>query len=198
MRIAINGFGRIGRIFFRQAFGLQNFDIVAINDLSDVENLAYLLKYDSVYGRYQKDVSFKENKLIVDGKDILVLKEKEPKNLPWKDLDIDIVVEASGVFTSFEASKAHLEAGAKRVVITAPTKDEITLTFTPNLEDREKISSLGEQALITSNASCTTNSVNPVLAIMHKRIGVKKAILTTNINKGSCDYWFSFRYYYGN
>jgi glyceraldehyde 3-phosphate dehydrogenase len=179
MRIAINGFGRIGRIFFRQAFGLPNFDIVAINDLSDVENLAYLLKYDSVYGRYQKDVSFKENKLIVDGKEILVLKEKEPKNLPWKDLDIDIVVEASGVFTSFEASKAHLEAGAKRVVITAPTKDEITLTFTPNLEDREKISSLGEQALITSNASCTTNSVNPVLAIMHKRIGVKKAILTT-------------------
>lgn len=179
MKIAINGFGRIGRIFFRQAFGSKNFDIVAINDLSEVENLAYLLKYDSVYGRYDKPVEVKEGKLIVDGQEILILQEKEPRNLPWKDLEIDIVVEATGVFTTYEKAKTHLEAGAKRVVITAPAKDEVTPTFTPNLEDLTKISSLGEFSLITSNASCTTNSVNPVLAVMHKRIGVKKAILTT-------------------
>ena len=180
MRIAINGFGRIGRIFFRLAFGKENFEIVAINDLSDIENLAYLLKYDSVYGRYDKNVEVKENKLIVDNKEILVFKESDPSKLPWKDLNIDLVVEATGFFTEFEKAKAHLTAGAKRVVITAPAKDEITYTFTPNLEkDLEKIFNLGEQGLITSNASCTTNSVNPVIYIMMNRIGIKKAILTT-------------------
>ena len=179
MKIAINGFGRIGRVFFRLAFGKENFDIVAINDLSDIENLAYLLKYDSVYGRYDKSVEVKENKLFVNGKEILVFKETDPKNLPWKDLNIDIVVEATGVFTEFEKAKSHLIAGAKRVVITAPAKDDITPHFTPGLEDLNKIYNLGEQGLITSNASCTTNSVNPVIAILNNRIGIKKAILTT-------------------
>ncbi|MFZ8848374.1 MAG: type I glyceraldehyde-3-phosphate dehydrogenase [Minisyncoccia bacterium] len=180
MRIAINGFGRIGRIFFRLAFNKENFDIVAINDLSDIENLAYLLKYDSVYGQYDKNVEVKDNKLIVEGREVLVFKEADPSKLPWKDLDIDLVVEATGFFTEFEKARAHLIAGAKRVVITAPAKDEITYTFTPNLErDLDKIFNLGEQGLITSNASCTTNSVNPVIYIMMKRIGVKKAILTT-------------------
>jgi glyceraldehyde 3-phosphate dehydrogenase len=179
MRIAINGFGRIGRIFFRQAFGYPNFEIIAINDLSDPQNLAYLLKYDTVYGPYEKSVEVKDNKLIVDGKEILIFKETDPTKLPWKDLDIDVVVEATGVFTEYEKAKAHLAAGAKRVVITAPTKDEITPTFTPGLEDLAKISSLCETEFITSNASCTTNSVNPVLAILMKRIGIKKAILTT-------------------
>jgi glyceraldehyde 3-phosphate dehydrogenase len=180
MRIAINGFGRIGRIFFRLAFNKENFDIVAINDLSDIENLAYLLKYDSVYGQYDKNVEVKDNKLIVEGREVLVFKETDPSKLPWKDLDIDLVVEATGFFTEFEKAKMHLIAGAKRVVITAPAKDEITYTFTPNLErDLDKIFNLGEQGLITSNASCTTNSVNPVIYIMMKRIGVKKAILTT-------------------
>jgi len=180
MRIAINGFGRIGRIFFRLAFGKENLDIVAINDLSEIENLAYLLKYDTVYGRYDKNVEVKENKLIIEGREVLVFKEADPSKLPWKDLNIDLVVEATGFFTEFEKAKAHLIAGAKRVVITAPAKDEITYTFTPNLErDLDKIFNLGEQGLITSNASCTTNSVNPVIYIMMKRIGVKKAILTT-------------------
>jgi glyceraldehyde 3-phosphate dehydrogenase len=180
MRIAINGFGRIGRIFFRLAFNKENFDIIAINDLSDIENLAYLLKYDSVYGQYDKNVEVKDNKLIVEGREVLVFKETDPSKLPWKDLDIDLVVEATGFFTEFEKARAHLIAGAKRVVITAPAKDEITYTFTPNLErDLDKIFNLGEQGLITSNASCTTNSVNPVIYIMMKRIGVKKAILTT-------------------
>ncbi len=179
MRIAINGFGRIGRIFFRIAFDHPDWEIVAINDLSDIENLAYLLKYDTVYGRYEKEVKVEGNTLVIDGKKVLVFAEKDPEKLPWKDLNIDIVVEATGVFTEFEKAKAHLKAGAKRVVITAPTKDEVTPHFTPNLEDLTKISSLGEFQWITSNASCTTNSVNPVLAILMKRIGIKKAILTT-------------------
>lgn len=179
MRIAINGFGRIGRIFFRVAFDKENFDIVAINDLSDIENLAYLLKYDTIYGKYEKEVKVENGKLIVDNKEILVFKETDPRNLPWKDLDIDLVIEATGFFTEYEKAKAHLEAGAKRVIITAPAKDDITIHFTPGLEDLEKISSLGDQALITSNASCTTNSVNPVIAILNERIGIKKAILTT-------------------
>jgi len=144
MRIAINGFGRIGRIFFRLAFNKGNFDIVAINDLSDIENLAYLLKYDSVYGQYDKNVEVKDNKLIVEGREVLVFKETDPSKLPWKDLDIDLVVEATGFFTEFEKARAHLIAGAKRVVITAPAKDEITYTFTPNLErDLDKIFNLG-------------------------------------------------------
>jgi glyceraldehyde 3-phosphate dehydrogenase len=179
MKIAINGFGRIGRIFFRQAFGYHNFEIIAINDLSDPQNLAYLLKYDTVYGPYEKSVEVKNNKLIVDDKEILIFKETDPTKLPWKDLGIDVVIEATGVFTEYEKAKAHLVAGAKRVVITAPAKDETTPTFTPGLEDLSKIGSLGEIGLITSNASCTTNSVNPVLAILMKRIGIKKAILTT-------------------
>jgi glyceraldehyde 3-phosphate dehydrogenase len=180
MRIAINGFGRIVRIFFILDFNKENYDIVAINDLSDIENLAYLLKYDSVYGQYDKNVEVKDNKLVIEGREVLVFKETDPSKLPWKDLNIDLVVEATGFFTEFEKAKAHLIAGAKRVVITAPAKDEITYTFTPNLErDLDKIFNLGEQGLITSNASCTTNSVNPVIYIMMKRIGIKKAILTT-------------------
>jgi glyceraldehyde 3-phosphate dehydrogenase len=180
MNIAINGFGRIGRVFFRQAFGRNNFNIVAINDLSDPQNLLYLLKYDSVYGRYEKELSLKENKFLIEDKEVLIFSEKDPANLPWKDLNIDLVVESTGFFTTFEKAKAHLLAGAKRVVITAPAKDEITYTFTPSLEkDLSKIFNMGEQGLITSNASCTTNSVNPVIYIMMKRIGIKKAILTT-------------------
>ncbi len=179
MKIAINGFGRIGRIFFRQAFNRESFEIIAINDLSSVENLAYLLKYDSVYGRYNHEISFSNNKLIVDGKEVIVLAEKDPTKLPWRDLNIDLVVEATGLFTEYEKARAHLLAGAKRVVITAPTHDETTPHFTPGLEDLGRLMSLGEFSLITSNASCTTNSVNPVIAIMMRRIGIKKAILTT-------------------
>lgn len=179
MRIAINGFGRIGRIFFRQAFGYKNFNIIAINDLSEIENLAYLLKYDTVYGRYNKKVELKGNKLIVNNKEILVFKEADPSRLPWKDLKIDIVVESTGVFNEFQKAKPHLLAGAKRVVITAPAKDENTIHFTPGIEDLGKIYSLGEQGLITSNASCTTNSINPVIAILNESIGIKKATLTT-------------------
>lgn len=183
-RIAINGFGRIGRIFFRHAFGHPDIDIVAINDLGAPENMAYLLKYDTVYGPYEKSVEVSakgetsptggKNVLVVDGKEIKILSEKDPALLPWKDLDIDIVVESTGVFESHEASEPHLTAGAKRVVITAPAKDEITPTSTPNV---------GEEFLkldkITSNASCTTNVATPVMAVMSVNPGIKKAVLNT-------------------
>lgn len=174
IRIAINGFGRIGRIFFRQAFGHPDLEFVAINDLGSPENLAYLLKYDSVYGRYEKDVETKDGALIVDGKEIKLVQEREPGNLPWAKLNIDIVVESTGVFESYEAVRPHLDAGAKRVVLTAPAKDETTPTATPNVgEDFLKLDK------ITTNASCTTNSVTPIMAIMMAEPGIKKAILST-------------------
>lgn len=173
IRVAINGFGRIGRIFFRQAFGHADLSIVAINDLGSPENLAYLLKYDTVYGRYEKEVGHKDGVLVIDGKEIKVLNEKEPAKLPWKDLGVDIVIESTGVFDSRDAAAAHLDAGAKRVIITAPAKDEITPTATPGLFENTKLDK------ITSNASCTTNAVNPVMAIMMANPGVQKALLTT-------------------
>ncbi len=173
-KIAINGFGRIGRIFFRYAFGHPEIDIVAINDLGTPENMAYLLSHDTVYGPYEKDVDFKNNELVIDGKSICVLSEKDPSKLPWKDLDIDVVVESTGVFESHDKAMPHLDAGAKRVVITAPAKDETTPTATPNV---------GEEFLkldkITSNASCTTNVATPVMAVMAANPGIKKAILNT-------------------
>lgn len=172
MRIAINGFGRIGRVFFRQAF--NKFDIVAINDLSDVHNLGYLLKQDTVYGRFAKSVEAKDGKLVIDGKEIRVLAEREPEQLPWKELEVDVVVEATGVFTTRAAAARHLTAGAKRVVMTAPAKDEATLTATPNLNIQ-----VLSQDVVSSNASCTTNAVNPVVAIMAKTVGIKQAILNT-------------------
>lgn len=185
MKIAINGFGRIGRIFFRQVYPAAggalekpDFEIVALNDLGDLENLAYLLKYDSVYGRYALEVGSEKlevgEKLIVNNKEIQVFQEKDPAKLPWKDLGIDIVVESTGVFDSYEKAKAHLDAGAKRVVITAPAKDNDTPTSTPNVG--VEFLSLSK---ITSNGSCTTNAATPVAAIMLENPGIKKAVLNT-------------------
>ncbi len=173
-RIAINGFGRIGRVFFRHAFGHPDIDIIAINDLGSPENMAYLLKYDTVYGLYDKSVEIKNDALVVNGKKIKMIQEKDPGLLPWKEMDIDVVVESTGVFESREKAAPHLVAGAKRVVITAPAKDEITPTSTPNV---------GEEFLkldkITSNASCTTNAATPIMAVMLKNPGIKKAVLNT-------------------
>jgi len=183
-KIAINGFGRIGRVFFRYAFGHPDLEIVAINDIGTSENLAYLLKYDTVYGLYDKSVEIsakdrsasggKSDTLIIDGKKIKMSQEKDPDLLPWKEMDIDIVVESTGVFESREKAASHLTAGAKRVVITAPVKDETTPTSTPNV---------GEEFLrldkITSNASCTTNAATPLMAVMSKNPGIKKAVLNT-------------------
>lgn len=166
MKIAINGFGRIGRIFFRQAFNKKGFEIVAINDLGDKDNLIYLLKHDSVYRNF--DISDK------DISKIKFYQEKDPANLPWKDLGIDVVVESTGFFATSEKAKAHLDAGAKRVVISAPADDESTPTITPNAN----IQSISKSK-ITSNASCTTNCTVPVVAVMLENPGVKKAVLST-------------------
>lgn len=176
MNIAINGFGRIGRIFFRQGFGHSDVNIVAVNDLGDVENLAYLLRYDSVYRRYGKEVTVdsSQHTMTIEGKEIKFFQEKEPQKLPWKDLSIDIVVESTGVFTSSDKAKAHIDAGAKRVVITAPAKDEAMPMATPHIGmDRLK------EGQVSSNASCTTNATIPVVAIMMQNPGVQKALLNT-------------------
>lgn len=178
-RIAINGFGRIGRLFFRQAF--EKFDIVAINDLADLEQLAYLLRHDTVYWAYDKEVRVSEENgkrfLVVAGKKIIVLREKDPTRLPWNALRIDVVVESSGMFEEFTKARSHIAAGAKRVVITAPAKDEE--------QDDAKTVLLGinedqfKTSVITSNGSCTTNVTHPVAAIIHETIGVQKASLVT-------------------
>jgi len=181
-RIAINGFGRIGRIFFRQAFENDNLEIVAVNDLADIDTLAYLLKYDSVYGQYKKDIQIEKSEktfLKIDGKEIIFLQQKDPLQLPWKDLNIDVVVESTGAFESFEKASAHLQAGAKRVVITAPAKDDdgsLTkgATIICGIND-----DLISKVNITSNGSCTTNAIAPALFILSKEIGIKKAILNT-------------------
>jgi glyceraldehyde 3-phosphate dehydrogenase len=180
MKIAINGFGRIGRLFFRQAFGNGNIEIIAINDLGDLENLAYLLKYDSVYRTYGKEIKTdKENSLlIVDGKQIKFIQEKDALKLPWGSLGVDLVVESTGAFESFEKAKAHLDAGAKRVIITAPAKDaEGTMggeTILIGVNDGNL-----EKKVLISNASCTTNSVSPVISILLKNPGIEKAVLNT-------------------
>jgi glyceraldehyde 3-phosphate dehydrogenase len=180
-RIAINGFGRIGRIFFRQAFDDERFEIVAINDLGNLDNLAYLLKYDSVYRQYPGEVSVHKKNgdqfLVVDGHEIVVLQEKDPSQLPWKERNIDIAVEATGFFTTFEKAKMHVQAGAKRVVITAPSKDD------EQSDAKTALIGVNEDAIktcvATSNGSCTTNAASPVAAIMSEYPGIKKAMLTT-------------------
>ncbi len=176
-KIAINGFGRIGRLFFRAVFEEKDIDIVAINDLGDCENLAYLLKYDTVYGRFGKQVEAKNGNLIVDGKTISFIQEKDPTKLPWKKLKVDIVVESTGVFETYEKAKAHIVAGAKRVVITAPAKDpdgtEGKMILVGVNEDEAK------GVVLTSNGSCTTNAVSPVIQILSENPGIKKAILNT-------------------
>ncbi len=172
--IAINGFGRIGRSFFREAFGLPEFNIVAINDLTDTATLTYLLKYDSVYRKYGKQVESGEGVLRVDGKEIKVFAEKDPGKLPWKDLGIDIVIEATGFFADGGKASAHLTAGAKRVVITAPAKGDVTTALIGVNDDR-----FADAKPITCNASCTTNSVAPVMAILHESYGIQKASMTT-------------------
>jgi len=182
LQIAINGFGRIGRAFFRAAWAHPAFDIVAINDLGDPENLAYLLKYDSVYGRARFPVSLKragmKTVLAVDGKEVDFFQKKDPRELPWKDAEIDIVVEATGVFRKPSAARAHIEAGAKRVVVTAPFKDEEGATEPPTV-----LMGINEKDFskntVTSNASCTTNAASPVVAILDENIGIEKAMLST-------------------
>lgn len=180
IKVAINGFGRIGRTFFRMAHQHPDFEIVAINDLGDAENLAYLMQYDTAYGRSGMQVDVVEDTIQVDGKSIKFTQIKDPTTLPWRDLDIDIVLEATGVFASYEKSKMHLEAGARRVVISAPVKDEAEAA---GIEGTTVLMGVNDESLhtcdISSNASCTTNATSPLIAILNKELGVEKALLNT-------------------
>jgi len=179
-RIAINGLGRIGRSFLKLAITRPDFEIVAVNDLGDPENLVYLMRFDSAYGRYGLEVSFDasgEPALFVAGHRIRFLRERAPERLPWSTLNIDIVVEATGVFETYEQARAHVKAGARRVVLAAPAKDEDgpdarTVLTGINPEDLDVCT-------LSSNGSCTTNSASPVMQILNESIGVRKALLNT-------------------
>jgi len=174
VRIAINGFGRIGRGFARAMHGRQELELVAINDLAPAESLAYLLKYDTVYGKAPFEVSGTEKAIVVDGKEVPVYAEKDPTALPWGKLGVDIVVESTGLFTDGEKAKAHITAGAKKVVITAPAKGEGAETILIGANE-DKFGSCD----ISSNASCTTNAASPVIGILDEGVGIERAILST-------------------
>ncbi len=176
-KIAINGFGRIGRNAFKIAFERTDIEIVAINDLTDNKTLAHLLKHDSSYGTYEHKVDFDEDNIIVNGKSIKVLAEKEPASLPWKDLGVDVVIESTGFFVDPALARAHIDGGgAKKVVISAPAKGEGAQTIVLGVNE-DKIASA--ETDIFSNASCTTNCITPVMAVLESNFGIEKAMMTT-------------------
>ena len=173
-RVAINGFGRIGRVIQRVNQKRKLLDIVAINDLSDTPTLAHLLKYDSSYGIFDGEVNVRDNHLMIDGKELRVFNEKDPSKLPWKEMNIDVVIESTGAFTDRAGAGQHLTAGAKRVIISAPAKNpDITVVIGVN-EDK-----LGAEHLVISNASCTTNCLAPIVKVLHGAFGIEKGFMTT-------------------
>jgi len=175
VKIAINGFGRIGRCVFRQGFGVKDLEFVAINDLTDAKTLAYLLKYDSIHGIYGKDVKAKSNSIVVDGKEIQILAEKDPEKLPWAKMGVDVVIESTGRFTDKAGAGKHLTAGAKKVIISAPAKDpDVTIVMGVNEKDYDP-----KKHNIISNASCTTNCLAPVAKVLMEKYGIKKGLMTT-------------------
>ncbi|RLI90744.1 MAG: type I glyceraldehyde-3-phosphate dehydrogenase [Candidatus Altiarchaeales archaeon] len=175
VKIGINGFGRIGRCVLKAGFNRRDIDFVAINDLTDAKTLAHLLKYDSVHGRFERDVEAMENSLIVDGKKIKVLSERDPENLPWGELDIDVVIESTGRFRDRESASKHLKAGAKKVIISAPAKDpDWTVVMGVNEKEYNP-----EKHNIISNASCTTNCLAPVAKVILNEFGIRKGLMTT-------------------
>ncbi len=174
IKIAINGFGRIGRAAFKIALTKKNIKVVAINDLTSTDNLAYLLKYDSVYGIYDKKVKAGKNFIQINNQKFPVYSEKEPKKLPWKNLKVDVVLECTGVFTKEEEAGQHLKAGAKQVIISAPTKSTGVETVVLGANE-----GVAKNKKIISNASCTTNCVSPIMAILESNFGIEKAIMNT-------------------
>lgn len=181
IKVAINGLGRIGRAVLKVGFEREEVEIVAVNDLGDIDNLAYLLKYDTAYGKSKLEIGTRKDGdkkfLRINGKDVAFVQQKEPSLLPWNELDVDVVVESTGFFESFEKARGHLDAGAKRVVISAPAKEGgdvmgVTVLMGINEGDLEK-------SQLSSNASCTTNASSPLIQILHEAIGVEKALLNT-------------------
>jgi glyceraldehyde 3-phosphate dehydrogenase len=175
-KLAINGFGRIGRNAFKIAFDRSDLEIVAINDLTDTKTLAHLLKHDSSYGEYDHEVGFDDTGIIVDGKHIVVLAEKEPANLPWDEMHVDVVIESTGFFVDPAKARAHIDpAGAKKVIISAPAKGDGADTIVLGVND-DKIASATD---VISNASCTTNCITPVMGVLESHFGIEKAMMTT-------------------
>lgn len=174
-KIAINGFGRIGRNAFKLAFERDDIEVVAINDLTDTKTLAHLLKHDSTYGTYHYDVSYDENSIFVAGKQIRVLAERDPVLLPWGEFGIDVVIEATGLFVQPEKARAHINVGAKKVVISAPAKGEGAKFIVLGVNEHE----LTREDDIISNASCTTNCIAPVMAVLEREFGIEKSLMTT-------------------
>lgn len=175
VKVAINGFGRIGRNAFKILQGRKDAEVVAINDITDAATLAHLLKYDSSYGTYDQEVSSNEHAIIVNGKEIPVYAEKDPHNLPWANLGVDVVIESTGFFTKPEDAKAHIDAGAKRVVISAPAKGEGAKTIVLGVNEED----VTPDDLILSNASCTTNCIAPIMKVLEDEFGIEKAMMTT-------------------
>jgi len=175
--VAINGFGRIGRAVFRIIASRPDsgLKVVAINDLSDDDILAYLLEYDSVMGRFEEDVTVNDGVMTVGGHDIKMLMERDPASLPWQDLDVDIVIESTGVFRDRASLQKHIEAGAKRVILTVPSKDKVDETVVLGVNDDQ----LDSEDIIVSNASCTTNSLAPLAKVLDDNFGIRKGVMTT-------------------
>jgi glyceraldehyde 3-phosphate dehydrogenase len=171
--IAINGLGRIGRAALKILLDDAGLDLVAVNDIADADNLAYLVKYDSVYGRYHREVSATDSALVVDGNRIAAFAERDPANLPWADLGVDLVLECTGVFTTADDLARHVQAGASYVILSAPTKSEIVPTVVHGVNRPHG------QPQIISCASCTTNCITPVIEVAHRRLGVERAVMTT-------------------
>jgi glyceraldehyde 3-phosphate dehydrogenase len=173
LKLGINGFGRIGRIVFRATVKRSDVEVVAINDLLDVEHLAYLLKYDSVHGRFDGTIEVKDGHLVVDGKTIRITAERDPKNLKWDEVGADVVAECTGIFTTLETAQYHIDGGAKKVVISAPSKD--APMFVMGVNDN----TLTADHTIVSNASCTTNCLAPIAKVIEDNFGIDEALMTT-------------------
>lgn len=175
VKIGINGFGRIGRNVFRQSLKNDNVEVVAVNDLTDADMLAHLLKYDSVHGQLEQEVTVNGSNIVVGGKEIKVLTERDPANLGWGDLGVEIVIESTGRFTNRADAKKHIDAGAKKVIISAPaTEEDLTMVMGVNEQDYD-----AEKHHIVSNASCTTNCIAPVAKVLHEKFGLKRGLMTT-------------------
>ena len=175
VKIGINGFGRIGRLVFRIAYKRDDVEVLAVNDITDAKTLAHLLKYDSVHGRFDGSIEAGDNCLIVDGKEIKVYSEKDPGKLPWKAIGVEVAVESTGVFRKREQIAAHLNAGARKVLLSVPAKDKIDATIVLGVNDDD----LKPEHQIVSNASCTTNCLAPVAKVLHESFGLKKGLMTT-------------------
>lgn len=176
MKVGINGFGRVGKLFLKHALKEKDIDVVAVNDLADAKTMVQLFKFDSVYGRFDGEIDFTEDEMTINGKKIQILTEKNPEQLPWSDLGVDIVLESTGVFRKREGAEKHLKAGAKRVILSAPPKspDIKQIVLGVNQEIFEP-----EDDLIVSNASCTTNSLAPIAKILNDEFGIKQGLVTT-------------------